>query len=119
MRTAFAILLLCTTAHAQTVVDGSTLPSEDMKIVAEYLGRELNYPQSAQLRSLRKIDSGYCAEMNTRNRMGGYEGFSPLYINTKDRLVFHAQAKSVLELKVITPSVSERASDAAKRSCAR
>ena len=49
---------------------------------------ELNDPDSAKFRNERLLspwtvsNSILCGEMNTRNGMGGYVGFSPFYVDT-------------------------------------
>jgi hypothetical protein len=75
-----------------TIMDGSgnDLPEPVRKRAIELLSESLKDPMSAQLRRIRagRYPESVCGEVNAKNSMGGYVGFSPFYVLPYQREAF-------------------------------
>jgi hypothetical protein len=47
------------------------------------VANELVDPESADVKNVRRTDSGYCGEVNGRTRTGGYVGFQQFFASPK------------------------------------
>ena len=121
-RILFAIFVvsLCDIAAAQTVMDGSdkAIPEAEMTTLTKALRSALVDPFSAQLIELRRASAGICGKINSKNRVGGYDGFRPFAANFQTNKL--AIALPDIDLpenpeSLPTPQLKKIRSDIAKR----
>jgi hypothetical protein len=76
---ASALVLIASLVTAQTIIDGSgaDIPSEERRVVLEFLTADFNDPASAQIRRFHRAKKPHrwCGEVNGKNLYNAYTGF--------------------------------------------
>jgi len=62
------------------VAVGITVPPWlETREIQQAVAAGLADPEAARFRNIRKVESGFCGEVNGKNRFGAYVGFEPFY----------------------------------------
>lgn len=86
-----ALCMLSTPSLAQQVIDdsGRSYPPADIKSLIEIMSHDARNPIAVQFRDIReatnpKFAGVYCGEVNLPNRIGGYDGFTSFWADTRE-----------------------------------
>jgi hypothetical protein len=81
-----AALIAAAIVATRTGIPGHAIAIKDADLYVELksaVARELVDPNSADVKNLRRTDSGYCGEVNGKTRTGGYAGFQRFFASPK------------------------------------